>query len=43
MTNESLADLAVLSIEKEICRTLDLEEVVNIFASSGNHRIHLTL
>ena len=41
MTNERLSDLAVLSIEKELSKTLNLEEVVNIFASS-NHRISLT-
>ena len=41
MTNSKLADLAVLSIEKEISKNIKLEEVVDRFAASGTHRIVL--
>lgn len=41
MTNSRLADLAVLSIEKEISKNIKLEEVVDRFAASGTHRIVL--
>ena len=32
MSNERLCDLAILSIEKEISRNLDVDEVVDMFA-----------
>ena len=38
MLEERLADLAILSIEKEIMTSLDLDNIVDQFAASDNNR-----
>jgi len=42
MQEERLVNLAVLSVEREISRNLNFEEVINKFAADDkNHRITL--
>ena len=42
MQEERLVNLAVLSVEREISRALNLEEVINKFSANDNHRITLS-
>ena len=38
MNNERLANVAILSIEREIAKQISLEAVVDIFAAEDNNR-----
>ena len=41
MSQERLTNLALLSIEKDICENLDLSKIMNEFASKKARRVHL--